>query len=244
MAAVFGEIGADQHADRRADAHAQHRHDDRANDGIGEAARGRARRRRHFGEDAEVQAGEAVPQQREQDEAEPGEAEGGRCNAGGTNLNTYGPRMHPNDGRVISNFIVQALRKQPITLYGDGSQTRSFCYVDDLVEGLLRLMDAPDDVVGPINLGNPAEFTIRELAEQVVRLTGAPESVVLRPLPADDPLQRCPNIRRARQVLGWEPKVPLEQGLQRTIAYFAELLKDAGELPRAAVHGGVALPLP
>jgi UDP-glucuronate decarboxylase len=138
-------------------------------------------------------------------------------------FNTYGPRMHPNDGRVVSNFIVQALQGRPITLYGDGAQTRSFCYVDDLIEGILRLMDAPDDVTGPINLGNPAEFTIRDLAEMVARLTHTRPDFVQRPLPADDPMQRCPDIGRARRLLDWQPEVPLEEGLQRTIAYFAAM---------------------
>jgi UDP-glucuronate decarboxylase len=139
-------------------------------------------------------------------------------------FNTYGPRMHPNDGRVVSNFIVQALRGLPITLYGGGTQTRSFCYVDDLIEGLLRLMEAPDQLAGPVNLGNPGEFTIRELAEMVARLTGAEAGFVQRPLPADDPLQRCPDISRARHHLGWQPRVPLEEGLRRTIAYFRATL--------------------
>jgi len=141
-------------------------------------------------------------------------------------FNTYGPRMHPNDGRVVSNFIVQALRNEPITLYGDGSQTRSFCYVDDLIEGLIRLMESPPDFTGPVNLGNPAEFTIRELAEMVLRLTGSRSRIVFRPLPADDPRQRQPDITLARSRLGWEPKVPLEEGLRRTIAYFRELLQE------------------
>ena len=136
-------------------------------------------------------------------------------------FNTYGPRMHPSDGRVVSNFIVQALRGDPITLYGDGSQTRSFCYVDDLIEGLLRLMDTPAGVTGPVNLGNPAEFTIRELAEAVLRLTKSRSRIEFRPLPADDPKQRRPVLDRARAVLGgWAPVTPLEEGLERTIAYF------------------------
>jgi UDP-glucuronate decarboxylase len=139
-------------------------------------------------------------------------------------FNTYGPRMHPNDGRVVSNFIVQALRGEPITIYGDGRQTRSFCYVDDLIEGLVRLMNAPDEVTGPVNIGNPAEFTIRELADAVLRLTGARAGLVARPLPQDDPMQRCPDITRARRLLGWEPLIPLESGLRQTIAYFARLL--------------------
>ncbi|HFA59424.1 MAG TPA: SDR family oxidoreductase, partial [Rhodospirillales bacterium] len=138
-------------------------------------------------------------------------------------FNTYGPRMHPNDGRVVSNFVVQALTGQPLTVYGDGSQTRSFCYVDDLVEGLLRFMDSPAAVTGPVNLGNPAEFTILELAELVRELTGAASPIVFRPLPQDDPLQRRPDITRARELLGWEPKVPLRTGLEKTIAYFDSL---------------------
>jgi UDP-glucuronate decarboxylase len=141
-------------------------------------------------------------------------------------FNTYGPRMHPNDGRVVSNFIVQALKGQDITIYGDGSQTRSFCYVDDLIEGMIRLMDSPDDVTGPINVGNPGEFTMIELAEHVLRLTGAKSKLVRMPLPADDPKQRKPDITRARSTLGWEPKVQLEDGLKETIAYFRKLLDE------------------
>ncbi len=139
-------------------------------------------------------------------------------------FNTYGPRMHPNDGRVVSNFIVQALSGEPVTLYGDGMQTRSFCYVDDLVDALMRLMDAPDDVTGPINLGNPGEFTIRELAETVIRMTGSKSEIVLKPLPADDPMQRCPDISLAKEKLGWAPTIPLKDGLERTIAYFKGIL--------------------
>ncbi len=139
-------------------------------------------------------------------------------------LNTYGPRMLPDDGRVVSNFIVQALRGEPITVYGDGSQSRAFCYVDDMIDGLLRLMAADDDVTGPMNLGNPGEFTIRELAETVIRLTGSDSPIENRPLPIDDPLQRCPDIGFARRALGWEPSVALEDGLERTIAYFREIL--------------------
>jgi UDP-glucuronate decarboxylase len=141
-------------------------------------------------------------------------------------FNTYGPRMHPNDGRVVSNFIVQALRGQDITIYGDGSQTRSFCYVDDLIEGMVRLMDSPDDVTGPINVGNPGEFTMIELAENVLRLTGSRSKLVRMPLPADDPKQRKPDIMKAKTVLGWEPKVQLEDGLKETIAYFRKLLDE------------------
>jgi len=140
-------------------------------------------------------------------------------------FNTYGPRMHPDDGRVVSNFIVQALEGRPITLYGDGSQTRSFCFVDDLIEGFIRLMASPDDITGPINLGNPREMTVRELAEMVVAMVGAKAEIVFRPLPADDPLQRQPNIALAKDKLGWEPKVTLERGLERTIAYFRDRMK-------------------
>jgi UDP-glucuronate decarboxylase len=136
-------------------------------------------------------------------------------------FNTYGPRMHPNDGRVVSNFIVQALSGKPITIFGDGSQTRSFCYVDDLVDGLIRLMDTPDHVTGPINLGNPKEFTIRELAEKVVAMTGAKSAIEYGPLPTDDPKQRRPDIGLAEKTLGWKPTVPLEEGLKKAIPYFA-----------------------
>ncbi|BCX19385.1 MAG: NAD-dependent dehydratase [Geminicoccaceae bacterium] len=144
-------------------------------------------------------------------------------------FNTYGPRMHPNDGRVVSNFIVQALLNRPITVYGDGSQTRSFCYVDDLIEGLVRLMATPYDVTGPINLGNPGEFTILELARKIVDKTGSRSRIEFRPLPENDPAQRRPDIGRARELLGWEPKVPLDEGLVRTIAYFDELLREDPE---------------
>lgn len=137
-------------------------------------------------------------------------------------FNTYGPRMNPGDGRVISNFIVQALRGEDITVYGDGAQTRSFCYVEDLVEGLVRMMDQ-DGFLGPVNLGNPTEFTIRQLAETVIRLVGAPSRIVCRPLPPDDPVRRKPDISLAREKLGWEPQVPLETGLARTIEYFRSL---------------------
>ena len=140
-------------------------------------------------------------------------------------FNTYGPRMHPNDGRVVSNFIMQALRGEPITIYGDGSQTRSFCYVDDLVEGMIRFMAAPDEITGPLNLGNPAEFTIQRLAEQVVELTGSPSTIVHKPLPADDPKQRRPDISRTTEQLGWEPSVPLREGLKKTIEYFDAMLR-------------------
>jgi UDP-glucuronate decarboxylase len=141
-------------------------------------------------------------------------------------FNTYGPRMHPNDGRVVSNFVVQALKGEPITIYGDGQQTRSFCYVDDLVDGFVKLMDTPDDVTGPVNLGNPGEFTIRELAEKVIDLTGSKSKMVRKPLPADDPMQRKPDITLAKKTLGWEPKIQLEAGLEKTIAYFENLLRD------------------
>ncbi|MDA1091208.1 MAG: SDR family oxidoreductase [Proteobacteria bacterium] len=139
-------------------------------------------------------------------------------------FNTYGPRMHPDDGRVVSNFIVQALKGQPITIYGDGSQTRSFCFVDDLVDGLVRLMDADDAITGPINLGNPVEMTIRDLAEQVIRMTGAKSELMEKPLPGDDPTQRCPDIGRAKTQLGWVPGVALEDGLKKTIQYFKDTL--------------------
>jgi UDP-glucuronate decarboxylase len=139
-------------------------------------------------------------------------------------FNTYGPRMHPNDGRVVSNFIVQALRGDPITLYGNGSQTRAFCYVDDLIEGWVRLMAAPDDVTGPINIGNPVETTVAELAHKIIDLTGSRSKIEHRPLPVDDPTQRCPDISRAKSLLGWEPRVPLETGLKKTIEYFDRLL--------------------
>ena len=142
-------------------------------------------------------------------------------------FNTYGPRMHPQDGRVVSNFIVQALRNQPITMYGDGSQTRSFCFVDDLVEGFIRMMDAPAEFVGPVNIGNPGEFTIRELAQAVIRLTGSGSEIIHLPLPSDDPTRRRPDISLAREKLGWEPKVALEQGLALTIAYFDDVLSRA-----------------
>jgi UDP-glucuronate decarboxylase len=144
-------------------------------------------------------------------------------------FNTYGPRMHPNDGRVVSNFVVQALRNQDITLYGDGMQTRSFCYVDDLVDGPMRLMATADDVVGPINIGNPVEFTIRQLAELVIEITGSASKLVRHPLPTDDPKQRQPDIGKAKELLDWRPTVPLREGLTKTIAYFERVLaKDSG----------------
>ena len=139
-------------------------------------------------------------------------------------FNTYGPRMHPNDGRVVSNFIVQALKGENITIYGDGSQTRSFCYVDDLIEGFVRLMDTEQGVTGPINLGNPGEFTMLELAEKVIHLTASKSKLVFMPLPVDDPKQRQPDISLASDKLGWEPKVNLEDGLKETISYFRKLL--------------------
>jgi UDP-glucuronate decarboxylase len=141
-------------------------------------------------------------------------------------FNTYGPRMHPNDGRVVSNFIVQALLGRDITVFGDGLQTRSFCYVDDMIDGLLRLMDTADDVTGPINIGNPQEFTIADLATAVIELTGSRARIVHRPLPQDDPRQRSPDIAQAQKVLGWKPQTNLKEGLKRTIAYFDELLRS------------------
>jgi UDP-glucuronate decarboxylase len=146
-------------------------------------------------------------------------------------FNTYGPRMHVDDGRVVSNFIVQALKNEDITLYGNGQQTRSFCYVDDLVEGFIRFMDLPrgkdgqPGFAGPMNLGNPVEFTIQQLAEKILQLTGSKSKIVFRPLPTDDPLQRRPDITKAREHIGWQPKIELEEGLKKTIAYFEQLLK-------------------
>jgi len=145
-------------------------------------------------------------------------------------FNTYGPRMHPNDGRVVSNFIVQALKGEDITLYGDGAQTRSFCYVDDLIDAFMAFMDKDGDLPGPINLGNPTEFTIKQLAETVIDLTGAKSQLVYRPLPSDDPKQRQPNIEKAKTLLGWQPKVALREGLQKTINYFDGLLKEGDPL--------------
>lgn len=139
-------------------------------------------------------------------------------------FNTYGPRMHPNDGRVVSSFIVQALKNEPLSVYGDGSQTRSFCYVDDLIEGMMRLMDSPDEVTGPVNLGNPGEFSIRELAKTIIELTRSGSELRFHPLPSDDPRQRQPDISLAREVLGWEPATHLRDGLVRTVAYFSQLL--------------------
>lgn len=140
-------------------------------------------------------------------------------------FNTYGPRMHPNDGRVVSNFIVQALKGDPITIYGDGQQTRSFCYVRDLIDAMIRMMGSPEDFVGPVNIGNPGEFTMLELAEKVIQLTGSRSQLVFQPLPSDDPKQRQPDITLARSKLGWEPKVELEAGLRETISYFQTLLR-------------------
>lgn len=141
-------------------------------------------------------------------------------------FNTYGPRMHPNDGRVVSNFIVQALQNMPITIYGDGSQTRSFCYVDDLVEGFIRLMKTSDEFTGPVNLGNPGEFTILELAEHVKEMTGTKSEFIFKPLPQDDPIMRKPDIGQAERVLDWKPAVPLKEGLRKTVDYFDDLLRS------------------
>jgi UDP-glucuronate decarboxylase len=140
-------------------------------------------------------------------------------------FNTYGPRMHPNDGRVVSNFIMQALKNEDMTVFGDGSQTRSFCYVDDLIDGLIKLMDTPDEFTGPVNLGNPSEFTILQLAQLTKEMTGSGSKIVFKPLPQDDPTQRQPDITLAREKLGWMPKEPLEEGLQKTIAYFRDLIE-------------------
>ena len=150
-------------------------------------------------------------------------------------FNTYGPRMHPNDGRVVSNFIVQALKGEPITVYGRGQQTRSFCYVDDMVDAFARLMATPDEVIGPINLGNPHETTILELAQRIVELTGSRSSIVFKPLPADDPVQRCPDIARARAALDWAPGTGLDVGLARTVHYFERLLSGR-EVDNAAAR--------
>ncbi len=159
-------------------------------------------------------------------------------------FNTYGPRMQTNDGRVVSNFIVQALRGEPITIFGNGTQTRSFCYVDDLIEGFIRLMGAPTGVTGPINLGNPGEFQVRELAEMVIEMTGSKSGIVFKPLPADDPTQRKPDISRARQELGWQPKVNLREGLERTIAYFEWKLSGGGRNMFGANSSHEAYPHP
>jgi UDP-glucuronate decarboxylase len=156
-------------------------------------------------------------------------------------FNTYGPRMHPNDGRVVSNFIVQALRGEPVTLYGDGSQTRSFCYVDDLIEGFVRLMEAPE-TTGPINLGNPIEFEVRQLAEMVIELTGSKSTLVFKPLPQDDPQQRRPDITQAQNELGWKPAVPLREGLNKTITYFDAKLAGRSDLSFARGVPPVVIP--
>jgi UDP-glucuronate decarboxylase len=146
-------------------------------------------------------------------------------------FNTYGPRMHPFDGRVVSNFIRQALRGEDITIFGDGQQSRSFCYVDDLVEGFIRMMNAPDSFIGPVNLGNPHEFTIKQLAEQTIQMTGAKSALVFKPLPADDPVQRQPDITLARAKLGWDPKIQLREGLEKTIAYFRSIRMEDFRAP-------------
>jgi UDP-glucuronate decarboxylase len=145
-------------------------------------------------------------------------------------FNTYGPRMQVNDGRVVSNFIVQALRNEPITIYGDGTQTRSFCYVSDLIEAFVRLMDTPDDLTGPINLGNPVEHTVRELAEKVIALTGSRSSIVHKPLPVNDPVRRRPDIAQAKSALGWEPRVGIDEGLKATVEYFDRVLSDPADV--------------
>jgi UDP-glucuronate decarboxylase len=150
-------------------------------------------------------------------------------------FNTFGPRMHPNDGRVVSNFIVQALTGEPITIYGEGTQTRSFCYVDDLIEAIVRLMGTGDEFTGPVNIGNPGEYTMLELARQIIELTGSSSRLVFKPLPSDDPMQRCPDIGLAREKLGWEPRVPLRAGLIKTIEYFDRLL--GADLPQARNSG-------
>jgi UDP-glucuronate decarboxylase len=157
-------------------------------------------------------------------------------------FNTYGPRMHPNDGRVVSNFIVQALQGQNITIYGDGRQTRSFCYVDDLIEGMLRMMNTPPDVTGPINIGNPAEFAISELAETIIELTSSSSRLIFKPLPSDDPKQRKPDLTRAGAILGWKPKIELHDGLVKTIAYFDTLL-SRGTMPALAARNNVSTQL-
>ena len=158
-------------------------------------------------------------------------------------FNTYGPRMHPHDGRVVSNFIIQALLGREITIFGDGSQTRSFCYVDDLIDGLIRLMQAPDDVTGPINIGNPVEFSMLQLAKEVLDLTGSKSRIAHRALPQDDPRQRQPDIAKAQQLLGWKPATPLKEGLKKTIVYFEALLREPGIMDvinsGAETRGGV-----
>jgi UDP-glucuronate decarboxylase len=154
-------------------------------------------------------------------------------------FNTYGPRMHPDDGRVVSNFIVQALRREPITIYGDGGQTRSFCYVDDMIDAFIRFMATADEFTGPVNLGNPREFTIKELAEKVLAITGSRSKIVYKPLPADDPRQRQPDISLAKEQLGWAPEVPLEDGLEKTIAYFDRRLSGTLEELRVKRRNGL-----
>ncbi len=159
-------------------------------------------------------------------------------------FNTYGPRMHPNDGRVVSNFIVQALQGRPLTIYGDGNQTRSFCYVDDLVEGLMRLMDSPPSFTGPVNLGNPGEFTIRQLAEIVIEMTGSKSTIIEEPLPTDDPKQRRPDIELAKGQLGWAPTISLRKGLRETIDYFSDVIAQTPRepaLPAVRSQDGVVL---
>jgi len=141
-------------------------------------------------------------------------------------FNTYGPRMHPNDGRVVSNFIMQALQNKPITIYGDGSQTRSFCYVDDLIEGMIKMMETGNEITGPVNLGNPVENTVLELANQIIQMTNSKSSLIYKSLPVDDPVRRNPDITLAKKILDWEPKVSLEIGLQKTIEYFSGLLSN------------------
>jgi UDP-glucuronate decarboxylase len=157
-------------------------------------------------------------------------------------FNTYGPGMHPNDGRVVSNFIIQALRNEDITIYGTGNQTRSFCYVSDLVDGLMRLIQTPDDVTGPVNLGNPVEFTIRQLAETVISLTGSSSKIAYRPLPEDDPKQRCPDISLAQNLLAWAPRVQLRDGLMKTIEYFERLLRSDPRDERLPIRSAKAGP--
>jgi UDP-glucuronate decarboxylase len=159
-------------------------------------------------------------------------------------FNTYGPRMHPSDGRVVSNFMVQALRGEDITLYGDGSQTRAFCYVDDLIDGLIRLMATSTAFTGPINIGNPQEIPVARLAERIVHLTGSRSKVVYQALPTDDPMQRCPDISLARAVLGWYPKVGLDEGLRRTAEYFRALLEPAVRVPLRPIPAGIPSRLP
>ncbi|MBY4896078.1 UDP-glucuronic acid decarboxylase family protein [Cupriavidus sp. AU9028] len=157
-------------------------------------------------------------------------------------FNTYGPRMHPADGRVVSNFITQALSGQPLTVYGDGSQTRSFCYVDDLIDGLIRLMEAEGDHSMPVNLGNPCEVSMLDIARKVLAATGSRSPIVMRPLPSDDPRQRCPDIARAAELLQWAPTVDLDEGLRRTVAYFAQRMRDEGTVPAAVNDAATPAP--